>query len=257
MANAIRSAKSGSDWTDNELRAYNITMVPQTKEEFFGSAELPPPRNPSLAGFMEVEDRDGTQDSVTKKLLHYLDLALDPKVGQGSAVCNFASKLLEKLGYDDEDRIIFIRHALPFVICGTTSLAQTDVCVMDDKEILLLVQEDQRAYSIKDPEPQVVAEAIATFVLNNKTRQKYNQQPRNRAIIPAITMTRTYPIFYKIPVTTQLSQAVQQGSFPPTETRILRYYPVLPRRISLGMRPLDNRSEILACLEAFKRFLGA
>lgn len=77
---------------------------------------------------MEVEDRGDAQDSVTKKLLHYLDLALDPKVGQESAVDNFASKLLENLGYDDEDRIIFIRHALPFVICGTTSLAQTDVC---------------------------------------------------------------------------------------------------------------------------------
>ncbi|KAI0293452.1 hypothetical protein BC826DRAFT_936201 [Russula brevipes] len=255
MANLTRSAKCGSDWTDNELCAYNITVVPQTKEQFFGSAELP---NPSITGFMEVEDRGGAEDSETRKLLHYLDLALNPKVGQESAVDNFVSKLLEKLGYDAEDRIIFIRHTLPFVICGTTSLAQIDVCIMDDNEILLLlVQEDNRATSIKDPEPQVIAEAIAAFALNNKTQQKYNLQPCNRAVIPAMTMAGTYPTFYKIPVTTQLSQAIQQGTYPQTETRILRFSPVLPRRISLGMRPLDNRGEILTCLEAFKQFLGA
>jgi len=230
---------------------------PKLRNSFFGSTELPPPMNPSIAGFIEVEDRGGAEDSETRKLLHYLDLALNPKVGQESAVDTFVSKLLEQSGYDAEDRIIFIRHALPFVICGTTSLAQTDVCIMDDNEILLLVQEDKRATSIKDPEPQVIAEAIAAFALNNKTRQKYNLQPCNEAVIPAMTMTGTYPIFYKIPITTQLSQAIQQGTYPQTETRILRFSPVLPRRISLGMRPLDNRGEILACLEAFKRFIGA
>jgi hypothetical protein len=77
---------------------------------------------------------------------------------------------LEKLGYDDGGRIIFIRLALPFLICGVSSFAQTDVCVMDDNEVLLLVQEDKRLLSLKDPEPQVVAEAIAAYALNNKVR---------------------------------------------------------------------------------------
>jgi len=62
---------------------------------------------------MTTEDRENAADSETRKLLHDLDLALDPKVGQEAAVVNFASKLLEKLGYDDGDRIIFIRRALP------------------------------------------------------------------------------------------------------------------------------------------------
>ena len=256
MPNMLRFAKSSSDWTDNELCAYNITVVPQTKEQFFGSAELLRPTNPPIVGFMEVENRGGAEDPETRKLLHYLDLALDPKVGQESAVGNFASKLLEKLGYDAEDRIIFMRHALPFEICGTTSLTQTDVCIMDDNEILCLVHEDKRATNIKDPEPQVIAEAIATFALNNKTRDKYNLQPRNRAFIPAITMTGTYPTFYKIPVTTQLSQATQRGIYCQPETRVLRFSPVLPTRTSLGMRFLDNRGEIVACLEAFKQFLS-
>jgi hypothetical protein len=78
-ANSIRSAKCASDWTDNELRAYNITVVPQTKEQFFGSAKLPAPTNPSIAGFMKVEDRGDAEDEETRKLLHYLDLHPQPK----------------------------------------------------------------------------------------------------------------------------------------------------------------------------------
>ena len=69
-------------------------------------------------------------------------------------------------------------------------------------------------------------------------------------------MVGTNPVFYKIPVTAELSEAVRRGTYPATETRVLKYVPVLPRRRSLGMRPLENRVELLACLEAFKQFLG-
>jgi hypothetical protein len=257
MAQLIRSAKLGSDWTANELAAYHITVVSQNKQQFFGVPNLPAPARPSLVGFMTTEDRQHAPDSETRKLLHYLDLALDPKVGQEAAVDNFAAKLLEKLGYDDGDRIIFIRRALPLVICGVSSLAQTDLCVMDDDEVLLLVQEDKRLLSLKDPEPQVIAGAIAAFSVNNKVRvTSLNLAPLVTTTFPAITMVGTNPIFYKITVTAQLSTAVQQGTYPVNETRVLRYIPILPRRQSLGMRPLENRVEILACLEAFKQFLG-
>jgi hypothetical protein len=256
MAHLIRSAKPGSDWTESELAAYHITVVSQDKQEFFGVPNLPAPARPSLVGFMTTEDRQHAADNETRKLLHYLDLALDPKVGQEAAVDNFAARLLEKLGYDDGDRIIFIRRALPLVICGVSSLAQTDICVMDDNEVLLLVQEDKRLLSVKDPEPQVIAEAIAAYAVNNKVRVgSLNLAPLTAVTLPAITMIGTNPIFYKITVTAELSTAVQQGTYPVTETRVLRYIPVLPRRQSLGMRPLENRVEILACLEAFKQFL--
>ena len=35
MTNFIRTAKFGSDWTQNELRAYNIQVVEQSLVEFF------------------------------------------------------------------------------------------------------------------------------------------------------------------------------------------------------------------------------
>jgi len=184
MANLLRTAKSGSDWTRAELDAYNITIVPQTKTEFFGTNDFPDPTEPSLLGFMTNESRQTATDKKTKQLLHYLDLAMDPKMGQEAAVDNFAAELLRGLNYDDNDRIVFIRHALPFLICGENSIAQTDVCLMDDDEILLLLQEDKRLTSMKDPEPQIIAETIAAFATNNMRRERHlNLQPRDTIIL--------------------------------------------------------------------------
>jgi hypothetical protein len=257
MAQLLRTAKSGSDWTANELAAYNITVVPQNKEEFFGTIDFPDPVEPSLAGFMTAETRQDATDKKTRQLLHYLDLAMDPKVGQDAAVDNFAAELLRGLDYDNENRIIFIRHALPFLICGENSVAQTDVCIIDDNEILLLLQKDKRLTSMTDPESQIIAGAIATFALNNRKRERDLHLPLcNTIMFPCLTIVGTSPIFYKITVTAALSKAVQTGSFPEIETRVLRYIPALPRGNSEGMRPLPNRLEILRCLKAFKKFLG-
>jgi len=87
--------------------------------------------------------------------------------GQEAAVENFAAELLRGLGYDDNDRIVFIRYAMPFLMCGDTLMAQTDVCVMVDNQILFLLQEGKTITSMMDPEPQIIAGAIAAFAKNN------------------------------------------------------------------------------------------
>jgi hypothetical protein len=212
---------------------------------------------------MTTETRQDAADNLkkTRQLLHYLDLAMDLKVGQEAAVDNFAAELLRGLDYDDENRIVFTRYAIPLLICGRNSVTKTDICIMDDNEILLLLllllQKDKSLTSMKDPEPQVIAGAIAAFALNNRKREHDLNPPLcNSIMFPCLTMVGTSPIFYKITVTAALSKAVQAGSFPEIETRVLRYIPALPRRNSKGMRPLPNRLEILRCLEAFKKFLG-
>ena len=43
MATLIQSVKSGSDWGQNELRAYNIQVVNEDLITFFGTGQLPPP----------------------------------------------------------------------------------------------------------------------------------------------------------------------------------------------------------------------
>ncbi|KAI9462863.1 hypothetical protein BJY52DRAFT_1255659 [Lactarius psammicola] len=256
MAQLLRTPKSGRDWTANELWAYNITVVPQSKELFFGTIDFPDPTEQSLEGFTAAETRQDVADKRTKQLLHYLNLATGPKIGQEAAIDNFAAELLKGLEYEDENRIVFIRHAIPFLICGVNSVAQTDVCILDDNEILLLLQEDETLTSMKDPEPQVIAVAIAAFALNNRKRERnLNLSVCDSIMFPCLTMVGTTPVFYKITITAALSKAVQTGTYPETETRVLRHIPALPRRNSEGMCPLPNRLEILRCLEAFKKFL--
>jgi hypothetical protein len=97
------------------------------------------------------------------------------------------------------------------------------------------VQGDKRLLSLKDPEPQVVAEAIAAYALNNKVRvMSLNLPPLAAVTLPAITMVGTSPIFYKITVTAELSTAVQQGTYPATKTRVFRYIPVSQEGIAWG-----------------------
>jgi hypothetical protein len=77
--------------------------------------------------------------------------------------------------------------------------------------------------------------------------------------MPGIVMIGTSPVFFKIPVTRTLLTHVHHGSYPPEETCVTYCNPSIPRpshRYSEGMKPLDNRHEILKCYEAFKAIVG-
>jgi len=252
MANLIRSAKPGSDWTRYELAAYNITVVRQTKPEFFGVNDLPVPSQPTVVTFMTTKYRESVPDEATRKLLHFLDLALNPRAGDEAAVENFVAKLLEKLEYDSVSRIIFFRRSIPLYICGVNSVTHPDLCLLNDDEILLLVL--HRKQGLDDTEPQIIAAAIAAYAMNNKLRR--GSPPLPAITFPAITLAVTDFTFYKITVTAELSTAVQQGVYPATQTQVLKYIPLLPKPFMSGMYPLENRVELLSCLEAFKRFVG-
>lgn len=255
MANLIRSAKCGNDWTQNELRAYNIQVVEQSLVEFFNQNELPLV-SPAVRHFCETTDRTLAPDDDTYKLLHYLDLAQNPKVGQEAAVDNFAARLLETLEYSSGRRIIVTRQALPLIVCGMPCSAQTDVCIRDENDYLLLVQEDKRLENTEDSEPQLIADSIAAYQRNNLVRDGVHHIPTLSEItFPGITLVGTSPTFYKIKVTAELNEAIVGGTFPADAVVVYRHTPRLPRRISEGMRPLENRTTILQYYQAFKTFI--
>ncbi|KAJ7599028.1 hypothetical protein C8J56DRAFT_815343 [Mycena floridula] len=256
MANISRSAKSGNDWTENELIAYNISVKEQDMIDFFGVAQLPA-LDPIIVPFSETEQRRDAPDDETYKLLHYLDLAHNPKADQEAAVDTFVQRLLEKLGYATGHRIILTRQVLAFLICGENRSAQTDVCIIDENDIiLLLVQEDKPIDNPDDPEPQLVAEAIAAFQRNNSVRARELFLPKlDEITFPGITFYGTSPTFYKITVTKALNNAVVTGTFPATQTIIYRHTPRLPRRNSEGMKPLDNRALLIRYFQAFKELI--
>ena len=247
------------DWTESVLNWYQLRVVTQNKQEFFGVADLPAPVIPSLAGFMTTEDREHAADPETRKLLHYLDLVLDPQIGQEAVLDHFVAKLLEMLGYDEGDRITFTRRALPIVFGGVSYITYADVCVMGDDDQIYLIWQNTLFPSWRDPEPQIVVKAVAAYQANNKVRAtSLNLPPLSTITFPAISMIGTKLIFYKITVTPEINNAVQEGIYPGWHrgSSLVRYIPVLPKRHGLGMRPLENRVEILACLEAFKQFMG-
>ncbi|KAJ6464355.1 hypothetical protein C8R45DRAFT_1219874 [Mycena sanguinolenta] len=244
MANLIRNAKSGDEWTENDLAAYNIHAV-----------ENLPGVHPSLDAFATTGDRIDAPDDDTYRLLHLFDFAHIPKIGQEAAVDLFVENLLNKLEYAAGRRVTMIGQALPIFICGLTLRAQTGVCIFDSNDMILLLV--ARSDNDLDPEPPVIAEAITAFQHNNSIREpKLHLPVLDQMVFPAITMSGTCPTFYKITVSAALNNAVKNGVFPVAATTVYRHIPRLPHRHNGGMKDLANRTILLRYLEIFKRFVG-
>ncbi|KIJ53193.1 hypothetical protein M422DRAFT_242323 [Sphaerobolus stellatus SS14] len=92
MANLVRRAKSGSDWSSNELPAYNITIVERDEQQFF-SGPLPLYTGPT--GFVQYES-------------HVQAI----REGEELTVSDFATEVLRALGYEMEQTVIRTRKAL-------------------------------------------------------------------------------------------------------------------------------------------------
>jgi hypothetical protein len=124
------------------------------------------------------------------------------------------------LGYEKRGLLLRSHCAIPLLICGDSNQsAQTDITLIQGSSTILLVaQEEKPTIIARGPEPQVIAEAIATFQRNNRTRAQLGLPELDSMTIPCITMIGTRPIFYLVPVTHELSEAVvtAQYSLSPT-----------------------------------------
>ncbi|THV04066.1 hypothetical protein K435DRAFT_714828, partial [Dendrothele bispora CBS 962.96] len=230
MAHLIRSAKSGSDWTLNELRAYNIYLHRQDHLTFFGVAALPRPNvDPELINNADATDMAESQNA---ELITLLDLAMSHRSGE-NAVGDFVVQLFRTMGYVHRERVARSRKDLTLQICGELRHARTDVCLVDraNNDIVLLVQEDKRVEDGENnvAEAQLVAEAVAAFAENNKNREASGLEPLAQKVIPGITMIGTSPTFYKINVTRNLVDHVCCGTYPSDHTLVTYCYPPLGR----------------------------
>ncbi|KAG2354474.1 hypothetical protein BDR07DRAFT_1474378 [Suillus spraguei] len=234
-ARLIRSAKSGSDWTFNDLMAYNITVTPQSPEQFFrqNHGTLLEGVDPSLRN-SSVDDKN-ISDAVFEYLGH-LDLATNAI--EESFIDAFAQKTLQILGFVERGLILTARHNIPLRICGDDQrVAETD---------------DKIVFSRSYPEPQVIAETIAAYQYNNEKRLLDHSPPLDAMTNPCITMVGTRPIFYLVLVTEALSSAVGTGQYPEAKSTVVKCVTSLGhnRRISEGMETPEYRRV------AFERFLA-
>ena len=142
MADLLRSATSGSNWTTKELLAFNIRVVDATVSSFFGSTELPPVSvSPIILNNLHIPV-NGHPSKIDRHFFQYLKAA-EQASSEDSAVADFAALILTMLDYDDEDRFIRLRKEILFYMAGQKVDAKADVCVMNDLGYLLLVQEDK------------------------------------------------------------------------------------------------------------------
>jgi len=255
MASLKRVAKSGNDWTTEDLCAYNVIVEARDFGSFFGQP------SPILQPFELLTNQraDEMTSAENHLVISFMDLAMNRIPNEESKVAQFTEKLLAALEYESLSRCVVLQQQMPLFICGESRDATADVCIMDMSEILMVVQEDKRHMDAGEPQPQLIAEAIAAFQFNNYKRTRILNEPALVSkVIAGITMLGTAPTFFKIPVTQDLVSAVELGRYPPTPTVVTMHVPDVPRPTYLvaeGMEPLDNREIIFACFEAFKQFV--
>lgn len=220
MANAIRSAKSGSDWTANELLAYNIAVSPVAPQDFFPVPD--PPLNHIDPAILTAPPgaTDPAISDPASEYLGYLELAANAT--QESFIDTFAAETLKLLGFAERGTIVTTRFAIPLTICADdTHTAPTGACLLSRPSLVLLVLAQDKTLSNRtNAEAQAVAGAIAAFQYNNHKRKSHGLATLDRMTVPCIAMSGTRPAFYLVPVTTDLSEAVITGRYPAAQTRV-------------------------------------
>jgi hypothetical protein len=92
------TAKSGGDWTSNDLESYNIEIVGKKEQEFFGlrAGTLPPNLHKGLLTYKFSYGEE--VPCKVSKLMSYPDLASTSKEGQESMVDDFTLRHLDAIG---------------------------------------------------------------------------------------------------------------------------------------------------------------
>jgi hypothetical protein len=110
MANLIRSAKSGSEWSTNELLAYNIRVQQEDVVDFFGR-ELGSidHLDPNLLSSVDPSIASGFSKE-TYRFLAYLHLASRANHGQECDINSLSKSVLEVTGFDEIGTVLRTRY---------------------------------------------------------------------------------------------------------------------------------------------------
>jgi hypothetical protein len=126
-----------------------------------------------------------------------------------------------------------------------------DVCILDDIDIRLLVQEGI-GYPYH-PEPQLIAKAISACHDNDPNRTRaLSWPPLNSQVVPGIAVKGTAPTFYTAMMTAEGRPVCTQTRLP--SPRFCPYSSPT-RRFNEKMKLLDYRRLMLCCYETFQTFI--
>jgi len=245
----------GRKWTQDDVLAYNIKLVYEDLETFFGITDLPPPNVESDALTAQDFTAAKNHDHWTCAMLFHMNRVTDPDNIESGTI-DFVTQLLNVTRYANmaQKRYLMMRPKLQY-IPSQGRPPQVDVCIMDESNAILLVVKVDRHSRGFDPGPRLISDAIAAFHNDNIMRvNRLGTNPLTSKVMPGIVVDGTMPTFYKIPITPELVRAVESGERPEQETVVHAYLPEVPRPEE-GIKPVDNRYIILSCFEAFRQFL--
>jgi hypothetical protein len=237
-------AKSGSAWSLKELELFNIQVENQNFVEFFGVHTVPKLNVPDgILNTYSSDAADAVNDKATANFLTYMEDAMFGAFE--SDVDNFALRLFSLMGYERMgDCLLKFNVDLSFKMCHSKCKAQTGICVMDRRHILLVVQEDKQACKNLEeelPVGQLVAETIAAFHNNNVHRRVMGKKPLADNLMLGIIMRGTIPYFHKIIITQNLVDCVEKGEHPAEPTKIYQHVPAFRDGLERGMRQSTSR----------------
>jgi len=142
MANLLRSAKSGNNWTANELLAYNIEVQHATTTAFFNTVDLPE-TSVSETILNNLQEPAGPLSKIERKFFQLM-ADVEYPCAEVAAVNDFAVFLLSLLDYDHDDRRLHTDKEMTFYMAGQHVGAKADVVLMDTERFLLLILEEDK-----------------------------------------------------------------------------------------------------------------
>ena len=139
MANLLRTPKSSNEWCSYELSAFHIRVQDVDAPAFFNTVNLPPP----LVSKTILSSFHKPPGQITKDERYFFDLMGLAGKFDNSAIDDFAAFILRFLDYDDGDRMVRRKQESPLIMAGDRMDAQSDICVMNKTDILLLAREEK------------------------------------------------------------------------------------------------------------------
>jgi hypothetical protein len=263
MASLARPAKSPDEWTVVDLDAYNITILP---DELISPYELNEPNvdipldvSPEFLeyDFSDKKSKNSIiyQDKLIRciryqdRLIKYIGVILD---GEESVINDLAREMLIATGYEGSTGLVRTERSVSFVTSGEHRDVHIGTTISDiDGDIALFLHKND-THDTRDPEPQIIAKAIAIFQENSKIINRKYEEPLTSATILCITMVKGFPKFYSIPVLEELSKCVQRSQYPTHSTVVRVCIPqILGKDMKIWMDP-ENRKTILRYYDRFR-----
>ncbi|KAJ1958758.1 hypothetical protein IWQ62_004853 [Dispira parvispora] len=217
MAHLPRRCKSGSQWTLEDLEAFNIHISPSGNVPSFSSSE---PINP-FAFRATLELMKNFKGSVVDYVSQVSQMSTTGNDGMARHLAqDCAVRLFHLGGYISHGRSIGEDGNLMITMCGVRTEVDIDVYIKDRNGLFTVLQANEIGPGGSHPEARVIAGAIAAYQYNKERAQELGIVLPDPYVLSCIVMMGISIKYLQVPVHTWLDDAIRNGTYPERETII-------------------------------------